>query len=209
MLDSRVTIGAASKGRSSSFAISRVLQGSVAYILGSNLYPGLLHCYSGANRSDGPSRGRDVEPPTRALPDWFLQLAGGDYRKFDAVVCSSRYSKNPSRWLRFLLLLCGDIERNPGPKRGKMNLNIGFVKATSERMIKCLSAFQRWVVEHAQLPFDQLAADPQGLSWTLRAYGLYLFEHGLPRYLLVYYNGLSGRLPCLQTLHEHCVANRP
>jgi len=67
-----------------------------------------------------------------------------------------------------------------------MNLNIGFVKATSERMIKCLSAFQRWVVEHAQLPFDQLAADPQGLSWTLRAYGLYLFEHGLPRYLLVY-----------------------
>lgn len=186
LLDSRVTIGAASKGRSSSFAISRVLQGSVAYILGSNLYPGLLHCYSGANRSDGPSRGRDVEPPTRALPDWFLQLAGGDYRKFDAVVCSSRYSKNPARWLRFLLLLCGDIERNPGPKRGKMNLNIGFVKATSERMIKCLSAFQRWVVEHAQLPFDQLAADPQGLSWALRAYGLYLFEHGLPRYLLVY-----------------------
>ena len=134
------------KGRSSSFAISRVLQGSVAYILGSNLYPGLLHCYSSANRSDGPSRGRDVEPPTRDLPDWFLQLAKGDYRKFDAVVCSSRYSKNPARWLRFLLLLCGDIERNPGPKRGKMNLNIGFVKATSERMIKCLAAFQRWVV---------------------------------------------------------------
>lgn len=42
---------------------------------------------------------------------------------------------------RFLLLLCGDIERNPGPKRGKMNLNIGFVKATSERMIKMLGRF--------------------------------------------------------------------
>ena len=115
------------KGRSSSFSISRVLQGSVAYILGSNLCPGLLHCYSSANRSDGSSRGRDVEPPTRDLPDWFLQLAKGDYRKFDAVVCSSRYSKNPARWLRFLLLLCGDIERNPGPKRGKMNLNMSSV----------------------------------------------------------------------------------
>ncbi|CAK9101233.1 unnamed protein product, partial [Durusdinium trenchii] len=31
-------------GRSSSYAISRILQGSLAYILGSGLYPGCLHC---------------------------------------------------------------------------------------------------------------------------------------------------------------------
>ena len=43
LLDSRVTIGATAKGRSSSYAISRVLQGCLAYILGSNLYPGCLH----------------------------------------------------------------------------------------------------------------------------------------------------------------------
>lgn len=40
LLDSRVTLGAAAKGRSSSYAISRVLQGSLGYIIGGNLYPG-------------------------------------------------------------------------------------------------------------------------------------------------------------------------
>ena len=34
LLDSRVTIGAAAKGRSSSEAISRILRGSIAYIIG-------------------------------------------------------------------------------------------------------------------------------------------------------------------------------
>ena len=49
ILDSRVTIGATAKGRSSSFAISRILQGSLAYVLGGNLYPGCLHCRSQDN----------------------------------------------------------------------------------------------------------------------------------------------------------------
>lgn len=61
LLDSRVTIGATAKGRSSSFAISRILQGSLAYIVGSDLYPGCIHCNSKDNRSDGPSRGRPVD----------------------------------------------------------------------------------------------------------------------------------------------------
>ena len=48
-LDSRVTIGAAAKGRSSSYAISRVLQGCLGYVLGSGIYYSLLHCYSEDN----------------------------------------------------------------------------------------------------------------------------------------------------------------
>ena len=43
-LDSRVTLGAAAKGRLSSYAISRVLQGCVGHVIGGNLYPGGLHC---------------------------------------------------------------------------------------------------------------------------------------------------------------------
>lgn len=43
LLDSRVTLGATAKGRSSSRAICRVLQGSLAYIIGGGLYPGGLH----------------------------------------------------------------------------------------------------------------------------------------------------------------------
>ena len=59
LLDSRVTLGATSKGRSSSKALCRVLQGSLGYILGGGLYPGGLHICSAKNRSDGPSRNRD------------------------------------------------------------------------------------------------------------------------------------------------------
>ena len=60
LLDSRVTLGASAKGRSSSRAICRVLQGSLGYIIGGCLYPGGLHIGSKLNRSDGPSRNRPV-----------------------------------------------------------------------------------------------------------------------------------------------------
>ena len=93
ILDSRVTIGAAAKGRSSSFAISRIFQGCLPYIIGSGLYPGLLHCYSDMNRSDGPSRDGPVAPPSRAIPSWFEDLEQGRTEKFDAVVASSCFFK--------------------------------------------------------------------------------------------------------------------
>ena len=77
LLDSRVAIGAAAKGRSSSFAISRVLQGCLGYVLGSGLYPGLLHCYSEDNVADAPSRGHSVKPPRRQVPQWLAELMSG------------------------------------------------------------------------------------------------------------------------------------
>ena len=200
LLDSRVTIGAAAKGRSSSPGITRVLQGCLAYTVGSCLYPGLLHCSSADNRSDGPSRGRDIEPPSRPLPSWLLSLQEGNYAPFDAVVASSRCQKLAARWLRFLLLLAGDIEENPGPRqqgvqrdgnpnlraRGPMNLDVGFVKATSDRMQRCFAGFKEWCETHAELDWSVLVNDPKGLAWSLRAFGLYLFEAGYPRYLFVY-----------------------
>ena len=186
LLDSRVTIGAVSKGRSSSPALSRVLRGTLPYVLGGGLYPGLLHCGSKVNRSDGPSRDRELEGPTKDLPQWLLALQQGDYRGFDAAVSSSRFPLNAARWLRFLLLLAGDIEENPGPRRGKMDLTVGFVKATSDRMQHCFSAFREWCFEHLEVSPDAIVAEPEALAWSLRAYGLYLFEAGLPRYLLVY-----------------------
>ena len=74
LLDSRVTLGAVAKGRSSSPALCRVLQGCLPYTLGGGVYPGNLHVYSGQNRSDGPSRGRPVGAPSKALPAWYLDL---------------------------------------------------------------------------------------------------------------------------------------
>ena len=188
LLDSRVTIGATAKGRSSSFAISRVLQGSLGYIIGSELYPGCIHCSSEDNRSDGPSRDREIAPPTKQFPRWLIDLSIGDTRTFDLAVEASKFSKNPARWLRLLLLLGGDIEPNPGPRarRGELDLKVGFVPETSQRMAKCFEAFQFWVENSAQLPWTIVTQSGELLGLCLRAYGLHCFSSGLPRYLLVY-----------------------
>ena len=192
ILDSRVTLGAAAKGRSSSPALSRILQGCLPYILGSNLYPGGLHCSSGANRADGPSRDRDMSPPVKDEPEWFSRLKAGDPSRFDIVVSASRYEKNPARWLRFLLLLCGDIEPHPGPSkrvcqpRGPLKLDAGFHEATASRMESCLHAFQTWMVEVANVDPETIFGDGQAIATALRAYGMFLFEAGFPRYQLVY-----------------------
>ena len=187
VLDSRVTIGAASKGRSSSPGITRILQGTLAYTLGANLYPGHLHCYSGDNPADNPSRDKDVTEPSRLVPAWFIQLSAGNPAGFDAVVEAAQIPKIAARWLRFLLLLGGDIERNPGPgRRGPMDMTVGFVKATSDRMGRCFEGFKRWCTEEAKIPWSSLECDPQAVAWALRGYGLYLFENGHPRYLYTY-----------------------
>lgn len=210
LLDSRVTLGASAKGRSSSFAISRVLQGCLGYVIGGNLYPGGLHCYSAFNRADPPSRGRPVEPPSKDTPAWLAKLAAGDPSHFDVVVKASCVSKIPGRWMRFILLiLAGDIEENPGPKktgprpRGPLDLTVGFATATACRMAQCVDAFARWISDFCEMEFAAVARDPEAIGWGLRSYGIHLFERGLPRYLLVYaITGMADQYPiCKPFLH--------
>ena len=95
LLDSRVTIGAAAKGRSSSYAISRVLQGCLGYVLGSGIYPGLIHCSSGDNVADEPSRDKPVKAPLREPSRWITDLIAGNPAQFDLVVRSSELQKLP------------------------------------------------------------------------------------------------------------------
>lgn len=202
-LDSRVTIGATAKGRSSSYAISRVLQGTLPYLIGGGLFPGCLHCYSADNRADDPSRDRPVQSPSKLIPEWLRRLRAGDSRLFDLVVESSRVPKLCGRWLRFLLLLGGDIERNPGPTgnrapHGPLDLSTGFATVTVERMKRCVDGFQAWVEEEAQLTWSTLIKDPHATCLALRGYGLYCFEAGLPRYLFVY--AMTG----IQELYPLC-----
>ena len=162
LLDSRVTLGAVAKGRPSSPALCRVLQGCLPYTLGGGLYPGNLHVYSGQHRSDGPSRGCHVEGPSRLLPCWYTDLCAADPYRFDVVVASARVPKLAARWLRLLLLLGGDIERNPGPPapvrtpRGPLDLRSGFTTGTVDRMARCLSAFQAFVVSELGFSVSRL-----------------------------------------------------
>ena len=150
-----------------------MLQGTLPYIIGGGLFPGCLHCYSADNRADDPSRDRPVQAPTKELPEWLCRLQGGDSSLFDLVVESSRVPKLCGRWLRFLLLLGGDIERNPGPRgdrvpRGPLDLTTGFAAVTVDRMKRCVDGFQAWVEEEAQLTWSSLVKDPHATCLALR-----------------------------------------
>ena len=194
LLDSRVTLGATSKGRSSSKALCRVLQGSLGYILGGCLYPGGLHIASHRNRSDAPSRNRPVPPPSKELPLWLLDLRAGHFQRFDCILEAAKCTKLAGRWLRFLLLLAGDIEENPGPgfrskpkiPRGPLDLNVGFATATSKRMQLCLSNFAAWLQSEFGLSLEQIGWDFAAGPLAVRAYGMHLFAAGFPRYQFVY-----------------------
>ena len=206
ILDSRVTIGASAKGRSSSSSISRILQGSLAYILGGNLYPGCLHCRSQDNRADEPSRDKPIRPPTIELPLWLANLQRQDPRRFDLIREANRVPQIAARWLRLLLLLGGDIEPNPGPpkarrheplrSRGPMDLGVGFAPATADRMQKCLAAFLFWLSHECPSSHESILQNGEHIAAALRAYGMHCFESGLPRYLYVYaITAIQDRFP--------------
>ena len=146
LIDSRVLLGSAAKGRSASPALCRVLRSALPYVLGCGLYPGGLHVYSAQNRSDGPSRGRPPAPACKAWPSWLQALVRGDTRPFDLVCASASVPRLLGRWLRLLLLLAGDVERNPGPfhdggPRGALDMAGGFAPSTRHKMDKALRAF--------------------------------------------------------------------
>ncbi|CAK9079134.1 Uncharacterized protein SCF082_LOCUS37773 [Durusdinium trenchii] len=156
LLDSRVTMGAAAKGRSSSRALSRVLRSSLGYVLGGCLYPGTLHCRSQWNRADGPSRDGPIPEPTKPEAAWIQDLRKGDFEAFDQMLIAATWTRPVGRWYRLLLLIAGDIESNPGPfhdggrrPRGELNLLGGFAQATSDRMLRCLNAFEQWCKDEA------------------------------------------------------------
>ena len=97
----------------------------------------ILRCkFVRQNHINVQARGRPVDPPTKPLPLWFEHLCKGDYRRFDVCVASSAVPKQAARWLRLLLLLGGDIERNPGPARvprGPFDLSSGFAASTQHQ----------------------------------------------------------------------------
>ena len=191
LIDSRVLLGAAAKGRSSSPALSRVLRSTLPYLLGAALYPGGLHVYSDQNRSDGPSRGRKVSPPTREVPAWYLDLCHGKTQRFDLLCASCAVPRVLGRWVRLLLLLAGDVERNPGPRRapvprGVLDLQSGFAASTRHKMTKALGAFLTWISSTLNLDGDTVLSCSRSAALALRGFGLYLYAAGHPRYLLVY-----------------------
>ena len=65
-------------------------------------------------------------------------------------------------------------------------MQVGFVPETAQRMQRCLDGFKAWVGGVADFSWSSLEESPQAMALALRAYGMYCFEHGHPRYLFVY-----------------------
>ena len=190
LLDSRVTLGAAAKGRSSSPAISRCCRALCLTFWALPVSRRLARPDS--LKSWGrPLPVRPVRPPSRDLPAWFELLQRGQTWRFDVMISCSSFPRPLGRWLRLLLLLAGDVERQPGPvrqplPRGPLDLQSGFTALTAARMAKCFDAFLTWLRDEACLDFAAISSSPEPFALALRAYGLHLYQVGLPRYLLVY-----------------------
>ena len=82
-IDSQVTLGAVVKGRAASKALNDEMKRSMCYPIGADLYGLYMYYASASNRADGPTRESPPEPPDLDLPDWWEQLAAGDFRAFD------------------------------------------------------------------------------------------------------------------------------
>ena len=46
----------------------------------------IRHVPAFANRSDGPTRGRDMDTPTQPKPAWVAPLVQNDFKPFDQAV---------------------------------------------------------------------------------------------------------------------------
>ena len=62
----------------------------------------------------------------------------------------------------------------------------GLTQATSQRMQKCLDAFQLWLRDEFSLDLEFALASSEHANLSLRAYGRWLYERGSPRYHFVY-----------------------
>ena len=82
VLDSRVTIGGAARGRSSARSLLSLQRASLPYVLGADLYPVHLWTPSEEMPMDGPSRGRPIRPP-RPAEQWVTAFFNGDTQAFD------------------------------------------------------------------------------------------------------------------------------
>ncbi|CAE7035684.1 unnamed protein product [Symbiodinium sp. CCMP2592] len=104
------------------------------------------------------AKGRPPPAPSKAFPAWLAALVNGVL----------------GRWVRFLLLLAGDIERNPGPPsrlpRGSLDLQSGFATSTRHKMTKALDAFILWLTVEFGLGFDAAMSSSQSAACALRAF---------------------------------------
>ena len=142
---------------------------------------------------------RRRRPAGRPSEQWPYEELRGEKDAFGRsapadLLGSAKCTKLAARWLRFLLVLAGDIERNPGPgfqarpriPRGQLSMDVGFAAASSKGMQLCLDEFAKFLLAEFALTLDSIGWDFTVGPLALRAYGLHLFASGSPRNMFVY-----------------------
>ena len=107
LVDSRVALCSGAKGRSPSRALGSRWRRSIAYIVGGQLYPGLLFVPSRKNTSDHPSRGKPVPPSPWAPPAAWYEIDGGDFDEWDRWLKTGPSTRQVAGWAQLVLRLQG------------------------------------------------------------------------------------------------------
>ena len=81
--DSQVALGAVVKGRASSPKLNGVLQASLPYAIGGDVYSLPMYFNTASNRADAPTRESTPPGPDMDIPAWFGDLIDGSYDSFD------------------------------------------------------------------------------------------------------------------------------
>ena len=82
-LDSQVSLGTVVKGRSASRPLNNVMQKSMCYAIGGDVYSLPMYYNTASNRADGPTRESAPAEPDLPLPPWYDDVCNGHYESFD------------------------------------------------------------------------------------------------------------------------------
>jgi len=125
--DSRVSIGAAGKGRSASAALNSELKIKIPDIIGFDIYPGYLFSPTRIIPADDPSRLRPLRAHGRPYcPDWWIPLQNGDYDLFDYWARLPKQSRDCSEWARLVVKLLLSKGRRLKPKDDVWDSTLGY-----------------------------------------------------------------------------------
>ena len=148
---------------------------------GGDIYLSGLHVPYVLNRADAASRFvLPIPGPSIEASGWFQALAAGDARAFDIVVAADRFVRPLRAWVRLLLLLGGDVERNPGPPRGRLAplhfrpgslvARAGFAANPLRRWALARRFLRDWLAQSTGLSIEVIVGAPLILGRVLRAF---------------------------------------
>eukprot|EP00438_Fugacium_kawagutii_P022650 Skav224874 [mRNA] locus=scaffold1112:121111:123981:+ [translate_table: standard] len=108
-LDSQVAIGTLCKGRASSPSLNAELARSLPTMLALNSYLEVMYYNTLVNRSDDPTRGKEIRKPSEPLPSWWTSAARGDFKELDLWLRKHGLDPMTLSGLPDLSELCGEV----------------------------------------------------------------------------------------------------